>query len=440
MPSDISIIGAGLAGSEAALTLADKGWQVRLYEMRPKLQTPAHQSGDLAELVCSNSFKSLRVDTASGLLKEELKLLNCRLLEIAYQCSVPAGHALAVDRALFAQKVSSAIQSHPNIQLIRKEIKELPAGKLIIASGPLSSDALMQSLAQLLGDAQLFFFDAIAPIIDADSLDYGKVYAKARYDKGEADYLNCAFEKDEYYAFVDALLAGEKYAVHEFENEFFNSDGFEFYENCMPIEELARRGKDTLRHGVMRPMGLEIPATGRKAFAVLQLRAENQSRSAYNIVGGQSMLRYPEQKRIFRMIPGLEQAEFLRYGSIHRNAYLDSPRLLTPDLQLIAHPEAYLAGQISGVEGYVESIASGLLTALVISESLPLLPAESLLGQIWRRLITPDDKRRFQPVNANFGILPALENPPRDKKLKKEQLSQRALNVLQDFLAKINAK
>ncbi|MFA7543226.1 MAG: methylenetetrahydrofolate--tRNA-(uracil(54)-C(5))-methyltransferase (FADH(2)-oxidizing) TrmFO, partial [Candidatus Cloacimonadaceae bacterium] len=305
---------------------------------------------------------------------------------------------------------------------------------------PLTSDALMHSLAQLLGDAQLFFFDAIAPIIDADSLDYSKVYAKARYDKGEADYLNCAFEKDEYYAFVDALLAGEKYEVHEFENEFFTSERFEFYENCMPIEELARRGKDTLRHGVMRPMGLEIPATGQKAFAVLQLRAENQSRSAYNIVGGQSMLRYPEQKRIFRMIPGLEQAEFLRYGSIHRNAYLNSPRLLTPDLQLIAHPEAYLAGQISGVEGYVESIASGLLTALVVSESLPLLPAESLLGQIWRRLITPDDKRRFQPVNANFGILPALENPPRDKKLKKEQLSQRALNVLQDFLAKINAK
>ncbi|MDD3535832.1 MAG: methylenetetrahydrofolate--tRNA-(uracil(54)-C(5))-methyltransferase (FADH(2)-oxidizing) TrmFO, partial [Candidatus Cloacimonetes bacterium] len=357
MPSEISIIGAGLAGSEAALILADKGWQVRLYEMRPKVQTPAHQSGDLAELVCSNSFKSLRVDTASGLLKEELKLLNCRLLDIAYQCSVPAGHALAVDRALFAQKVSSAIQNHPNIQLIRKEIKELPAGKLIIASGPLTSDALMHSLAQLLGDAQLFFFDAIAPIIDADSLDYSKVYAKARYDKGEADYLNCAFEKDEYYAFVDALLAGEKYEVHEFENEFFNSDSFEFYENCMPIEELARRGKDTLRHGVMRPMGLEIPATGQKAFAVLQLRAENQSRSAYNIVGGQSMLRYPEQKRIFRMIPGLEQAEFLRYGSIHRNAYLNSPRLLTPDLQLIAHPAAYLAGQINGVESYVASIA-----------------------------------------------------------------------------------
>ena len=430
----ITIIGAGLAGCEAALHLAQAGYEVMLYEMRPDKQTPAHQSGDLAELVCSNSFKSMRLDTASGLLKEELRLLGSKLLEIAESCKVPAGHALAVDRALFAQKVSAAIAAEPRIRLIRQEVKDFPAGDLILASGPLSSDAILKALQKLLGEKQLFFFDAIAPIIDADSIDFSKVYAKSRYDKGDADYLNAAFEKEQYLRFVQALKEGEKYQAHEFENEFFAGDAFSFYENCMPIEELALRGIDTLRHGVMRPMGLEVPGTNRKAYAVMQLRAENIHKSAYNLVGGQTMLRYGEQKRIFRFIPGLENAEFLRYGSIHLNSYLNLPEIVHDNLELKARPRMWIAGQLSGVEGYVESIASGLITAGIASSKLRLLPAESILGQIWRALINPPLKRGFQPVNANFGILPPLSEPPRDKRLKKQMLSERSLEAVKRFL------
>lgn len=430
----VSIIGGGLAGCEAALQLADSAYQVFLYEMRPAQNTPAHQSGDLAELVCSNSLKSTRLDTGAGLLKAEMKLLGSKLLEIAESCAVPAGHALAVDRKLFATKVSQAIAAHPAITLIREELSELPEGEVIIATGPLTSDAMMRTLQNLLGEQQLFFFDAIAPIIDADSIDLDIVYAKARYDKGDPDYLNCAFNREQYYQFVDALMDGEKHEAHEFESAFFNGDKFHFYENCIPIEELARRGRETLRHGVMRPMGLELPQTGQKAFAVLQLRAENIHRTSFNLVGCQTMLRYPEQKRIFRLIPGLEKASFLRFGSIHRNAYLNAPELLTPNLELKARPKAWVAGQLSGVEGYVECIASGLLTARIMAANLSLLPEETILGQLWRRLITTPDKRGFQPVNANFGILPALEHEPRDKKLKKQMLSERSLLSVKSFL------
>ena len=431
---EITIIGGGLAGCEAALQLAEHGYKVKLFEMRPRTQTPAHQSDELAELVCSNSFKSIRQDTGAGLLKAELMLLGCKLLEVAKKCAVPAGHALAVDRELFASTISLMITQHPNIQLLREECSTLPEGDLILATGPLTSDAMMQALATLLGEQQLFFFDAIAPIIDADSIDYSTVYAKARYDKGEPDYLNCAFDEEQYYGFVDALISAEKHEAHEFENAFFNSDKFNFYENCMPIEELARRGRDTLRHGVMRPMGLELPTTGKKAYAVLQLRAENRDRTAYNLVGCQTMLRYPEQKRIFRMIPGLGDAAFLRFGSIHRNAYLNSPELLQPNLELKQRPRMWIAGQLSGVEGYVESIASGLITAQIIASSLPILPETTILGQLWRRLFLAPDKRGFQPVNANFGLLPALRDEPRDKKLKKELLSLRSLESLKTFL------
>ncbi len=430
----VSIIGAGLAGCEAALQLAARGYQVQLFEMRPHTQTPAHQTALPAELVCSNSFKSIRLDTGAGLLKAEMRLLGSRLLEIADSCAVPAGHALAVDRELFSQRVNAALEATPGITLIREELCHIPAGKVIIATGPLTSDAMMQAMQDLLGSHQLFFFDAIAPIVDADSIDYDIVYAKARYDKGEPDYLNCAFDREQYYQFVDALVSAEKHEAHEFENAFFSGDKFSFYENCMPIEELARRGKDTLRHGVMRPMGLELPLTGKKAFAVLQLRAENAHRTSFNLVGCQTMLRYPEQKRVFRLIPGLEHAAFLRYGSIHRNAYLNSPELLKHNLELIQRPEAWIAGQLSGVEGYVECIASGLLCARLLAENLPLLPEETILGQLWRRLITIPDKRGFQPVNANFGLLPPLTNEPREKKLKREQLSERALSALKNFL------
>lgn len=433
MPS-VSIIGAGLAGCEAALQLADSGYQIELYEMRPGVQTPAHQTADLAELVCSNSLKSTRQDTGSGLLKAELKLLGCKLLDIAEACAVAAGHALAVDRQLFAQRVTAAVTEHPNITLIREEQSSFPEGPLILATGPLTSEAMMQALSELLGEKHLFFFDAIAPILDADSIDYDIVYAKARYDKGEPDYLNCAFDREQYYEFVEALISGDKHEAHEFENAFFSGEKFNFYENCMPIEELARRGKDTLRHGVMRPMGLELPQTGKKAFAVLQLRAENADRTAFNLVGCQTMLRYPEQKRIFRLIPGLANASFLRFGSIHRNAYLNTPDLVMPNLELKARSQTWVAGQLSGVEGYVECIASGLVTARLVADSMTLLPPETILGQLWRRLISEPDKRGFQPVNANFGLLPALANPPRDKKLKKELLSQRALDALHAWL------
>ncbi|MFO7660477.1 MAG: methylenetetrahydrofolate--tRNA-(uracil(54)-C(5))-methyltransferase (FADH(2)-oxidizing) TrmFO [Candidatus Cloacimonadaceae bacterium] len=436
MKQEITIVGAGLAGCEAALQLADKGWQVSLYEMRPGKMTPAHQTDKCAELVCSNSLKSLRTDTAAGLLKEELKNLDCKLLQIALENAVPAGHALAVDRDKFAQAVTGIVNSHLQITLIRKEITDIPDGKVILAGGPLTSDALMQSLIRHLGEQHLYFFDAIAPIVSADSLDRNIVFDKSRYDKGEADYLNCPFTKEEYLDFVAALQNGEKHTAHEFENEFFQDLNFHFYENCLPIEELARRGIDTLRFGVLRPVGLEDPRTGRRPYAVLQLRSENKDRTAFNLVGCQTMLKYGAQKDIFRKIPGLQKAEFLRYGSIHRNSYLNSPALLNANLSLKKLPEVWLAGQFSGVEGYTESIAMGLLVSMIIENQakteseMPILPESTVLGQFWRRLITPSEQR-FQPVNANFGLLPELIGV--DRKDKKRELVSRALKDLSEW-------
>lgn len=428
---EIKIIGAGLAGSEAALYLAEKGIKVQLFEMRPQKMTPAHQTDKAAELVCSNSLKSTLLDTPSGLLKEEIRLLGSKLLPLAESCAVPAGHALAVDRELFADMVSAQIEKHPNIELIREEVTQLSRGTTILCTGPLTSDAMMRSLQEILEEKQLYFFDAIAPIVSADSLDYGRIYRKDRYDKGDADYLNCPFTREEYYAFVEALQTGEKHEAHEFENEFFRDPKFKFYENCTPVEELARRGKDTLAHGVMRPMGLE--KEGKKPFAVLQLRTENQDQTAFNLVGCQTMLRYPEQKRIFRMIPGLEKAEFLRYGSIHRNSYLNAPKVLNNNLTLKMAANVSVAGQLCGVEGYMECVATGLLAAKIISEKMDILPPETILGQLWRRLITPP-ARDFQPTNANFGLLPALDVKTRDKKQKKLSLARRSLEALQDYL------
>ena len=428
---EIKIIGAGLAGSEAALCLAEMGISVNLLEMRPLRMTPAHGTDLAAELVCSNSLKSDLLDTASGLLKEELRLLGSRLLPIARSCAVPAGHALAVDRLLFAQKVTQELQNHPRIRITRQEVTELPAKCSILCAGPLVSDSLARSLQEVVGESQLSFFDAIAPIVSAESIDSAKVYAKDRYDKGEPDYLNCAFTREEYYRFVDALLEGEQHQAREFENEFFREVDFNYYENCTPIEELARRGRETLRHGVMRPMGLE--RDGVKPFAVLQLRAENKDRTAFNLVGCQTMLRYPEQQRIFRLIPGLERAEFLRFGSIHRNSYLNAPRVLAPNLTLRNARHIFVAGQLAGVEGYVECMGMGLLVAKIIGEGIGMLPPQTILGQIWRRLIDPEQKN-FQPVNANFGILPALDDNVRDKKLKKQLYSKRSLEALRGFL------
>ena len=425
----INIIGAGLAGSEAALQFADAGWQVNLYEMRPIKMTPAHETGDFAELVCSNSFKSRLISTASGLLKEELKILGCKLLSIADNCSVPAGNALAIDRNEFSHKVTEIIKRHENISVINHEMTKIPEELTIIATGPLTSQLLLEELKPYLSDENLYFFDAIAPIVFADSLDYNIVYRKTRYDKGEADYLNCPFTRDEYYRFVDALNEAEKHEAHEFENEFFKKIDFRFYENCTPIEELARRGKDTLRFGVMRPVGLETP-DGIQPYAVLQLRTENQNFSAYNLVGCQTMLKYPEQKRIFRLIPGLQNAELLRYGSIHRNTYLNSPLLLDNSMRLKSKPYIYFAGQITGVEGYVESIFGGLLSYLIIDKEITELPDTTISGQLWRHL--QRELKNFQPMNANFGILPPLPEKIRDKKKKKLALSQRALESLRN--------
>lgn len=430
MIKEISIIGAGLAGSEAALQLAEKDWKVKLYEMRPNNMTPAHQTDKCAELVCSNSLKSLRTDTAAGLLKEELKILGCKLLDIALENAVPAGHALAVDRDAFAEKVTAIIENNHNIELIREEVTTVPEGIVILAGGPLTSDALMQDLIRKLGEQHLYFFDAIAPIVSSESLDRSVIFDKSRYDKGDADYLNCPFNKEEYQAFVEALQQGDKHTAHEFENEFFHDLSFRFYENCMPIEELARRGVDTLRFGVLRPVGLEDPRTDRRAYAVMQLRAENKDRTAFNLVGCQTMLKYGVQKEIFRKIPGMQNAEFLRYGSIHRNSYLNSPAVLNDNLSLKAMPNVWLAGQFSGVEGYTESIAMGLLVAMIINSNIRLLPETTILGQFWRRLITPSEQR-FQPVNANFGLMPELIGI--DKNKKKTEYVNRALKDLHNW-------
>jgi len=427
----ITIIGAGLAGSEAALQLADRGLAVKLCEMRPGKMTPAHQTGLAAELVCSNSLKSTLPDTPAGMLKEELRLLGSKLLPIAESCSVPAGHALAVDRELFAQKVDTLVRTNPKIEMVHEEVTRFPESVCILCSGPLTSDALAAELQKTVGSGQLCFFDAIAPIVAADSLDFSRIYRKDRYDKGDPDYLNCPFTREEYYTFIEALLSGEQYQAREFENEFFRDLKFNYYENCTPVEELARRGKDTLRHGVMRPMGLEHE--GKKPFAVLQLRTENRDQTAFNLVGCQTMLRQAEQKRIFRLIPGLEQAEFLRYGSIHRNSYLNAPQTLAPNLTLRNARHVFVTGQLSGVEGYMECVATGLLVTRILAEGIPMLPPETILGQLWRRLIDPSQKN-FQPVNANFGLLPAFEVPVRDKKLKKLSLSQRGLEALKTFL------
>ena len=438
----IKIIGAGLAGSEAALQFADNGWKVELFEMRPKVQTPAHHTADFAELVCSNSLKSKLITTASGLLKAEMKILGSKLLPIAEECSVPAGNALAIDRELFGRKVTALIESHPNIKVHREEVTVLNDELTIVATGPLTSEDLTQSLIEIIGNEQLYFFDAIAPIVSAESLDKSVIYEKTRYDKGEADYLNCPFSRDEYYQFVEALNEAEKHEAKEFESKFFSKINFRFYENCTPIEELARRGKDTLRYGVMRPVGLENPKTGEKPYAVIQLRTENKDKTSYNLVGCQTMLKYKEQEKIFQKIPGLKNAEFLRYGSIHRNTYLNGPHILNEKLSLKNKPSVFIAGQLSGVEGYVESILSGLLVSQNVMRStssqpgltklVELLPETTISGQLGRHLIT--ENKNFQPMNANFGLLPPLGEKIKDKKLKKEKLAERAIGDLKKKL------
>lgn len=442
--TSLTIIGGGLAGSEAAWQAAQRGLHVRLYEMRPAHPTGVHLTGDLAELVCSNSLGSNLPDRASGVLKNELRQLNSMLLDCAEAASLPAGAALAVDREDFARRVTEKIQSHPNIEIIREEMTEIPQTPVIVASGPLTSESLSQSIAKLSGEEHLFFFDAIAPIVHADSINMEIAFRASRYDKGEADegdYINCPFTKDEYYAFVTALQTAERIALRSFEDAIRSGvKAGQFFEGCLPVEVIASRGVDSLAFGPMRPVGLRDPRTGRRSYAVVQLRQDNLAGSLYNLVGFQTNLKFPEQKRVLRMIPGLEHAEFERYGQMHRNTFIASPKLLRPTLQHIARDDLFFAGQITGVEGYMGNIATGLLAGvnaarLLEGKSPLVLPQETMLGALCH-YITHADLKDFQPMKANFGILPALDFDKKTGKRERGQLyAERALNVLKEYLA-----
>jgi len=427
MHETITVIGGGLAGSEAAYQIAQHGQKVRLFEMRPVRQTPAHRTDRLAEIVCSNSLKSDQPYNASWLLKEELRRLGSMLIQIADSVRVPAGSALAVDRERFAARVTEVISNQPNIELVREEATDIPdEGVIVIASGPLTSERLSQSIRKFCGSEQLYFYDAISPIVDADSIDCSKTYRASRYGKATDDYVNCPMEREEYTAFYEALLAAESVAIHDFEEAHY-------FESCLPIEELARRGPDTLRFGPMRPVGLENPATGRIPHAVVQLRQEDLMRSSYNIVGFQNHLKFTEQKRIFRMIPGLENGEFLRLGQIHRNTYINAPQTLLPTLAARRDARIFFAGQLAGTEGYVENVASGLVAGINAvrtsrGETPITFPAETAIGALCRYVSTP--QKNFAPMNINFGLLPSIDLPRRTAKTEKQRLlCERALEL-----------
>jgi methylenetetrahydrofolate--tRNA-(uracil-5-)-methyltransferase len=430
----IKVIGAGLAGTEAAWQLARRGRDVDLYEMRPVRSTPAHQTGHMAELVCSNSLKSESEHTAPWLLKEEMRRAGSLLLEIARETAVPAGHALAVDRELFAAKVTTAISDEPRIHVHREEVTWIDEhdGITIIATGPLTSDALSREIARLSGNQHLCFYDSISPIVEAESIDMERVYLAARYDKGTADYINCPFTREEYDRFYDALLAAE--SVEERDWEKLN-----YFEACLPIEELARRGRDTLRFGPMKPVGLRDPRTQKQPHAVVQLRRENLRADSYNLVGFQNHLRFGEQQRVFRLIPGLENARFLRYGQIHRNTYINAPSLLTATLQMKAHPNVLCAGQICGVEGYTESIAAGLMAgahaaALAAGVEPVPPPRASAFGSLMH-YITHADPKSFQPANITFDLLPALAQHVRDRAQRHRLQCEQALREFDSWWA-----
>ena len=428
-------MGAGLAGSEAAWQCARRGIPIELFEMRPVRTTPAHQTADFAELVCSNSLKSDSESTAPWLLKEEMQRAGSLLLEIARDTTVPAGHALAVDRAEFSRKVTEIISREPLIHIRREEAAKIDAGQItIIATGPLTSDALSKEIARLstevAGITHLYFYDSISPIVEADSIDMSKVYLAARYDKGSADYINCPMSKDKYDRFYDALLSAQ--SVEEKDWEKLN-----YFESCLPIEEIARRGRDTLRFGPMKPVGLKDPRTGRIPYAAVQLRQENLRADSYNLVGFQNHLKFGEQANVLRLVPGLENARFLRYGQIHRNTYINAPTLLTPTLQMKRHPNVMFAGQICGVEGYVESIATGLMAgvnaAALAADSEPVPPPRATAFGSLIHYITQADPRNFQPANITFDLLPALATRVRDRKERHRLQCQAALNIFQEW-------
>ena len=429
----VIIVGAGMAGSEAAWQVAQRGIKVDLYEMRPEKSTPAHKTEKFAELVCSNSLRGAGLENAVGLLKEEMRQLNSIIMESADINRVPAGGALAVDREGFSQYITDKVKNHPNVTVINKEIETIPQEDdaiTIIASGPLTSEVLAKSIGELTGQDYFYFYDAAAPLISKESIDMSKAYRASRYGKGTADYINCPMDKEEYEKFWQELTTAELAPIKEFEKA-------KFLEGCMPVEEMARRGIDTLLYGPLKPVGLEDPKTGKRPYAVVQLRQDNAADSLYNIVGFQTHLKWPEQKRVFGLIPGLENAEFVRYGVMHRNTFINSPELLRPTLQYKDRDDLLFAGQMTGVEGYIESAASGLVAGvnaayLAKGENPVIFPEQTAHGSMCK-YITSAVAKHFQPMNANFGLMPPLEERIRDKKLKKQKIAERALEFLAKF-------
>jgi methylenetetrahydrofolate--tRNA-(uracil-5-)-methyltransferase len=433
----VRVIGAGLAGSEAAWQCARRGVAVELWEMRPVRSTPAHQTADFAELVCSNSLKSDSENTAPWLLKEEMRRAGSLLLGIARECAVPAGHALAVDRTTFAARVTDALSREPLITIRREEVTRINENQItIVATGPLTSDALAREIARLSGSTHLYFFDSISPIVEADSIDMSKVYLAARYDKGSADYINCPMSKEDYDCFCDALISGQSVEDRDWEK-------LNYFEGCLPIEEIARRGRDTLRFGPMKPVGLKDPRTGRIPYAAVQLRQENLRADSYNLVGFQNHLKFGDQARVLRLIPGLENARFLRFGQIHRNTYINAPTLLSESLQMRKYPTVFFAGQICGVEGYVESIATGLMAgihaAAMASGMKPVAPPRPTAFGSLVHYVTHADAKGFQPANITFDLLPPLEHKVRDRQERRRQQCGLALQQFDGWLEKCGA-
>jgi methylenetetrahydrofolate--tRNA-(uracil-5-)-methyltransferase len=440
MPQEIIIIGGGLAGSEAAWQASQRGARVKVYEMRPLKMTPAHTGGDLAELVCSNSLGSDAPSRASGLLKEELRRLGSLLIEVADAHRVPAGSALAVDREGFAASVTQRITQATQIQVIRQELSNIPAtGPVIVASGPLTSPTLAQALQDLTSQQALYFYDALAPIVEVTSIDFGKAFRASRYNKGETDsgdYINCPMYKTTYDHFIEALLNAERHELRAFER-----DDPHFFEGCLPVEILAERGHDALAYGPLRPVGLRDPRTGERPHAVVQLRQDNAAGTLYNLVGFQTNLKYDAQKRVFRLIPGLEKAHFVRYGSMHRNTYINAPTLLHPTLQFRNRADLFFAGQIAGIEGYVGNIAAGWLAgvnAVRLTQGRPLLmpPPETMIGALMH-YITHADAQTFQPMKANFGLVPSLAKRVKGKRARREAYARRALEALDTWKASL---
>ena len=428
----VSVIGAGLAGCEAAWALAQNGINVDLYEMKPHKKSPAHTYNGFAELVCSNSLKAARLDSAAGLLKEEMRMLGSVTMECAQHCAVGAGGALAVDREKFSDLVTEKIKSHKLINVIEREVTEIPDGNVIVATGPLTSDTLANYIIDMVGGS-LSFFDAAAPIVSFDSIDMDKAFWGARYQKGDDDYINCPMNKEEYETFYNALIEAESAPLKEIDKR-----DFRVYEGCMPIEVMAKRGEDTIRFGPLKPVGIRDPKTGHRPWAVVQLRKENAEGSLMNIVGFQTNLKFGEQKRVFSLIPGLENAEFVRYGVMHRNTFIDSPRLLDNHFRLITNPSIYFAGQITGVEGYIESAASGIYVGINMARQIkgqkPLtLPKQTMLGAL-SHYISDESVENFQPMGCNMGILPELENKIRDKKERYAALAQRSIETIKGLI------